>query len=517
MIHRILLQIDFWLVNALFLWAIAMAVQARRALAAALAPERRQTVLWIAALFVAGLLLRLFAVPHTTYTFDDTFFHLDIAARMRDTLRFSVRFDDFAFGVGAEVLPKWMPVYHTLLSFVFRFAEPGAAAAETCNAIVGALAVPAAFLLGRALFRRDLSGLLLAALVCAYPAHLKFSGATGLEPISALLTILALAFAAVHWRSGDLPTALLAIAVSALCAMTRIDHSVTVALVCGLVILKALREPLGARRRLRILAALAALAFVGALLLLSYQNYAYWRAHPISPTPLSALLFLFTNPLNTLALPALAILGVAAMWRRDRILAVALPGAWVLTLIGYTFVHRLDVNHADIQRLHLNTCAFQIALATAALDFLLESPGRLRIAALVAVLSAYGAGAFGSRGAIARQYWPAERLDEVAWLEATARRLGPNPVVLTQTPVFVRAVAGLSVAMVSAEALSRSYGERPVFYYRAPYWKRGTGPGAPDALAASVESRFSLAPFATNRTAGGDEYGFFRMLPNPDP
>lgn len=510
------MPLDFWLLTALFLWVVIVAVRARGTLAAALAPSRGPARLWLLLLFAVGLGLRLLVVPHTHYTYDDSFFHLDIATNLRNTLRFFVRLDDFMEGARAEHFPKWMPVHHYLVSFVFRLAPPTGATVQAYNAVVGALTVPAAFFLGRALFEKDLSGLLLAALLCLYPVHLKFSGSSGIEPTSTLLTTLALTFLAVHWRRGDSSTARLALTLSVLCALTRIDNAATTALVCGFVVLKALREQDGAARRARILAVLGALAFVAALTLISFSAYSSWRARAAPANPLSALRFLFTNPLNTPLLPVLAILGAIALWRRDRILAAALVGTWLVYLFAYTCLHRIDVDYVDFHRFHLNTCPFQLALAAAALDFLARRPGHLGVAGLAVVGALYGAFVVLSAGSISHQYWP-ECSAEVEWLERTAPSLGADAVVVTPAPIFVRAVAGLRTALLTEELVSRSFRTQRLFYYCPPYRAPDLAVGGADRSAAELAGRFSLVPFAVKRTASGDECGLFRMLEREAP
>ena len=506
--------VDVWLVALLWLGLIVLCWHRKRALAPWLRPATRPAVWAYALILIAGVLARVFWVPHTHYVFDDELMHIDIARNIQEHWRFAFSLSDCGPVEAAYRLPQWGPAFHVLLAFVFRLFGSSSAAVFALNATVGALTVPVAFAIGKVALGRDSAALVLAGLLCSYPLHLKFSGGGNLEPTSLLLAMLALFAVFVFARDPKPWAGAMALVAVMLAALTRIENGILAGYVVVILLRGARRLDRAARVRL-----ITGCGLVMVLLcfqaVVAFRLYAYWRRQETSTHLLSAIDFLFGNPLNPVVLPLLALGGAFALWREKRPLVLALLSAWAAYTFTYTVVQRLDLTAGDFQRYNLGIAPVQLLLAVGAVDAVARWKRRAAGAVLVFVAVLWVAGLVRAMGPIQAPYHAAP-MTEVEWLRRASASVPRGALICTATPVFVRSVTGLKAtlpAMLPREEESR----RDLFYYRAAPWKRPLDLWNRDPDE-EVTSRFRLDTLAEFEIRpGAPSIGLYRMSARRDP
>ena len=164
----------------------------------------RGTALWLAAIVVLALLLRLAWLAHTDAAppplSDPQYYHVT-AQNLAEGRGFAVKVDrsGFAAGDGSEATAFWAPGYPFALAPLYRICGSSLRVAKAFNAVAGALTVLPVFYLGRRL-RGDAAGLLAGGLFAVAPSLVFWTASLFSEPLFTLGVASTLAAAA--W-AGD--------------------------------------------------------------------------------------------------------------------------------------------------------------------------------------------------------------------------------------------------------------------------------------------------------------------------
>jgi len=498
---------DFWSVAVLSCLLLSIAWWNRVFFREYALPDSPLTWCLLSLLVVAGLSLRLFVIPHTHHVFDDEFWHMDLTVTMMRDHRFSLRVHYFDTAESQYVIPQWMPLFHFLVSVVYLAVGVGEGVVFYFNAVTGGLSVVVFFALGKALFGRDSAGLLLAGMLCFYPLHLKFSGGGNIEILSLMMmtaTVLGLAF---HARDRAFGSMAFAVVASTLAVLTRIENAilaVPVFIVAGRYLL--LRADSGFR-----VPYMLSLAVLGCLIAIqvavSFDSYSGWRMRMHETAGMSALEFILANPLNPPVLPALSVVGLVISLGRRSWLVILMAALWLLYMVVYTVVHRLDVDLADFHRYHVNTCLFQLTLAAVALWYMLERMGRWgRIVFFLSVV-AFVAGVWSSADSVFRQYHPAMAA-EAAWVREHSAAIPVDATVCTETPGVLRSAAGIQAVWPQPFVdLGPDHGTH-LYFYQTLVRKSDPAVDWRGRLARD----YMFQPVETGNVAG-DSVGFYRLTP----
>ncbi len=155
-----------------------------RRLASLFSCLNRRGALALTLIFLSGLVLRVWGMPHAHTVFYDEFEHINIAQNIDHAGRFSVCQEGGSESCARYQLLPWPPGHHILLSLFFRMFGHAESVAYHLNAVIGALTIPLVFLLfvlKTGSSRLSLVGALLFSLI---PAHLRFSGSSALCVLS---------------------------------------------------------------------------------------------------------------------------------------------------------------------------------------------------------------------------------------------------------------------------------------------------------------------------------------------
>ncbi len=387
------LFLQFSLLAGLFL--------ARKQAAACLERDWGPALRLTALLWLAGLALRLWAVPHRPYVFYDEYEHLALAGRLAEGLSFvrcDFRLDGFCY---SGWLPQWPPGHHALLAWVFKVAGAGWAQAFMFNAFVSSLAIPLFFFFSAVLFRGPRPGLASASLIAFLPLHLKFSGNASLEGASLTFILLALCSWLVYAGRGGRRAFFLAVSATAFSAFVRPENFL---LFCFLAALPFLRS-----RRPSPACVLLFLPYLvlPALYLPAIREYNAENWLP-SREQLDGLGLCFRNLrywLNGPGLPPAfglaALSGIFLSFRENKA-----PSAFLLPaaafLLVYSFAQKLDLWALDLKRFNVPLLAFAVPPAGLAAAWLYDKAaarrgmgGKAAAAAALSVWLLSGAGFVG--------------------------------------------------------------------------------------------------------------------------
>lgn len=175
------LQIGLWLaMTALLVWGQWPQIQQARSFPRRL--QRRGLIVLVAMITLAGFALRV----HT----------LDNLPLMIDEIGFAARASDMLHGWPVPVFAPGhnanSSVYSALLAGMMRAFGQNAFAIRLLSLFIGTLTIPAAYILGRAWWSGR-AGVVMAAFVATYPAHIFFSRMALYNIADPLLAMLALA------------------------------------------------------------------------------------------------------------------------------------------------------------------------------------------------------------------------------------------------------------------------------------------------------------------------------------
>jgi len=172
-------------VECMILWLASMLALAR-AFDVRLAALPRDELLIFAALFASALLLRAIDLNHTPYLLDqdEGIFALDGVAIQQGGFQIN------PFAPGAQSHPN---LYQAWIGLSLQLFGQTVGAARLPSALVGALGVPAVYLLGKELFGRSV-GLASALFMLVWPFHVQFSRLALNQPADPLFGTLAFLF-----------------------------------------------------------------------------------------------------------------------------------------------------------------------------------------------------------------------------------------------------------------------------------------------------------------------------------
>lgn len=394
-----------------------------RALAAACHGPRA-----VAALFVVALILRLWLSPRAHQVYFDEFEHLDVASNLARGGALARTLVGGRADVTILTPTLWPGGWHLLLGGALRLTGFVEGSAFALNALLGALTVPLLAFAGALLLRDRKAGLLGAALLCAQPVHLQYSGAGDTTIAGILSLVLVLACAGFHLERGDARSYWLLLAGLAWAPHARVENALLLPL--------AFVFPRQAKFRPLALGALSLSLFPVAALLWRNRAAAVpgfadsaWAmlAHAARNAPVNFGYLL--DPRAGLFLIALAgwALARAGRERREARLLAALSGAYFLLYSAY---HLGRFPESSQSRYALAVIVPLLPLAGLGLS-------KLPAPALAVLLGLFGLSA---RAGYTAQSSPLLAREE-AFLRAAATLLPEDAFVVAVSPAAVLAAA----------------------------------------------------------------------------
>jgi hypothetical protein len=505
----------------LVLWTARILLRQARA-----APAPLHGVLALAAVWSAGLALRLFLSPQT---FLHEYYH--IAETLLGHLR-----------------GETGPVYGDTGPALFQLAAAAAGrphdvgAIFVTNAVLASLAVPAAALLELALTGSWPRALAAAAFLCVLPQHLRFSASEVLFVQAVTFALWALALFALYLRSGRLEDALCTAVALSLAMQTRPEMLFFPAVLGGLVLLV---EPRSWRRLLhrRTLLALVVLLILFVPRLLELRQVLSAAAGP-PPNPPDARrylesLVLLQDQVTPPLYRALLIAGTAfGLWRTPGLVVWA-----ALAFLGYSYFSlSLFDNPPYNVRSQLLAASFLVFVAAGAAPGWMALWGRRgRLGAGLGGCLLLGLGAHivvGAKGFITELR---DQQLEWAFLERSVGQLPPAGTLLTAVEVGGRNLAAFPQFLLqrdrksyrlvdlrraaAGEAPWPAPGEDSLFYQGMFCYFAFPEEAAPDPMTAPclmVRRRYAVEPLLVERldtqgysaltyAPGPYEIGFFRL------
>jgi len=162
-------------------------------------PIQKRIWLLLLIIFLLGLALRLFFIPHTHYIFYDEYDHLNIAENILYANKFCCCFAGSNENCSGCFLPQWPPAYHVFLSSVMKVFGDSEKVAFKTSAIIGSVTVVLVFLLGYLIFKNSYLALAGSFLFNLIPVHLKYSGAISPDIFFLFFTILSLILSEIYF------------------------------------------------------------------------------------------------------------------------------------------------------------------------------------------------------------------------------------------------------------------------------------------------------------------------------
>lgn len=443
-----------------------------------LASARPRTALWLAALVLAALALRLAAGPaHRVY--NDEFEHLDIARHLSQSGSFSTTLAGGLPGYDVLGRPTWPGGHHVALAAVFKLFGAGAASAFAWSALLSALSALFVFWAGLELFDDERGALAAAFAWGVLPLLVRYGLAADLT--SATVFWNAAALAALHARQNE-PSPLLD-AFASLTLIFAVQVRPENSLLIGYAVL------------LRVPPAVSLPALIGAAvpaaIALANRADALPGYSAASTTPLSHLARQFLPNLRWLAGHAefwllLAPAAAAAFLKRPAARLAALSAAFLL-LYGCFFRGRFDTGTEDRYAVSV---LLPLAVAAA---------GMLSHAAVPAALLAAGL-AWGVPSAPDAEHEAARR-----FLERSAKLIPERAFVAAFNPPFVREVSGRPAAWAYLiledlpafeGARARVGSARELVLYKDWAWR--SRPGDAARLERALGTGYDSRPLADN-------------------
>jgi len=157
-----------------------------------------KTTTWITVLliFLLGLIIRMFFIPHMHQVFYDEFYHINIAGNMDKEQKFCSNLINESY---CKII-GWPPGYHFLLSFVFKVFGISEDVAYFFNVFFSSISLLLIFLLTYLVFKNDKIALLSMLMLDFLPVHLKISGSAALMPLSFFFMTLSMIFFLIYLR-----------------------------------------------------------------------------------------------------------------------------------------------------------------------------------------------------------------------------------------------------------------------------------------------------------------------------
>ena len=446
-----------------------------------LIPKKWVTILILLLILIIGLILRLVYVPHTHYVYNDELFHIDIAKNILAEQRVCIRLSDLYHNDNLNLLPQWMPLFHFFLSITFFFTGASSSAVFMFNTIISVLTILVFFGIGRLYFRNNRAGLILAGLLCLSPLHMKFSGGGHLEQLSLLCIALLFFFAFLYKQEPDVRSGLLLLVASLMAVMVRIENAILAVFTCFLIGSRIVKQIFYKKHDTHIEKNKAHLWLIAGLLvtffitiiqfIISFEIYSYWRESVKVIPFLSFFKFQLFNILNPIILTPLALCGIYFLWKKDKQLAILLPICWILFVISYSIVHKLDLNYRDFHRYNINLLFFQLFLAVLIIESFFNTRktwmylinGFLLVIVLMYPIIAHHS--------IQKHYWPDFKAEE-EWIRKEIVNINPLAIICSEEAVFIRSVTGRKTTIPHPIRDQGIRDSEELVFYLLPYAKR---------------------------------------------
>ena len=156
---------------------------------------KKTTLVFVLLIFLCGLMLRVYFIPHVHHVYYDEFNHLNIAEHLVKEHKFCSDFDPNNKNC---ILFGWPPGFHFLLSLFFTLFGISDKVAYTFNSLVSCFSLLLIFFLTYLFFKNEKIALFSMFLLNFLPVHLKISGTTTLMPIFFFFILLTFIFAFIY-------------------------------------------------------------------------------------------------------------------------------------------------------------------------------------------------------------------------------------------------------------------------------------------------------------------------------
>lgn len=194
----------YFFMTGLFVCLLAFWILNWRGLAGLLSGVNRKTWWVLGGLVLAGLLIRLVAVPHTHHVYFDEFEHVNAAENLLHQGTFCLTTQGGPDRAEVCSSSNWPPAYHYLLSLTMAVFGDREAVAFNFSSVIGALSIGLVFLIAFLLLNDQRAALGSAFLFSLVPVHLKYSGASETGITSLFLVAGVLLSAILYVRRRDL-------------------------------------------------------------------------------------------------------------------------------------------------------------------------------------------------------------------------------------------------------------------------------------------------------------------------
>lgn len=198
----------------------------------------RKDWLFLLIIFIVGLLVRLYVVPHRHYVFYDEYEHINIAKNMAETKQFSYCNFYLDGKCLSSSLPQWTPGYYFLLSLFFGLFGVSEVGAYTFNVFLGAFSVVLLFLVTYLITQKNSVSFIAALMLTFCPLHLKFSGNSSLEMVSFFFILFSLLGLFVFLKSPTNKSSFQYMAILAYTLLVRQDNGLLLLLFTMLLIME---------------------------------------------------------------------------------------------------------------------------------------------------------------------------------------------------------------------------------------------------------------------------------------
>ncbi|MFW6047009.1 MAG: hypothetical protein ACOCP4_04400 [Candidatus Woesearchaeota archaeon] len=144
--------------------------------------------------FIIGLLVRLFLIPHTHYVYYDSFEHVNMA----QNIHYSNKYCTCNYGAPQEcydcMKQPWPGGYHTLQSLVFDLFHASEKVVFNTTAVIASISIILFFILIYLITQDSVLALFGASIFSLNPVHLKLSGSPSLMIYSIFFILLSMIF-----------------------------------------------------------------------------------------------------------------------------------------------------------------------------------------------------------------------------------------------------------------------------------------------------------------------------------
>jgi 4-amino-4-deoxy-L-arabinose transferase-like glycosyltransferase len=361
---------------------------------------KRRTWVVLLLIFILGLYLRLFAIPHTHQVYFDEFEHVNIAENILYSNKFCGCFigsNQYCRGCG---LMPWPPGYHTFLSLALGVFGDSEAVAYNTNAVIGSISILLVFLLLFLTFKDSTFALISAFMLSFIPVHLKYSGTSSMEIFSFFCIVLSMVFLEIYFRARKPLTFILFLATLLYAVQTRPENFLLLIPVTLYILLKEEKRLKQFFKKEYLIPLLLFLLLLIPLSQLIY--YATSIAHAVSwddPIPkkigyirdnlIPNIFFFFDSSFNSPLFMLICILGAADLYLTDKKRLIYYSSFFLIFLLMYSSFPGGNIDTYPSARYSLMLYIPLVVSLAAGINLILKNLHFNKSILIILIISAY--------------------------------------------------------------------------------------------------------------------------------